>query len=133
MRVSAEPSLQFHYPAPLQKRADAVLSRIEGDDDATPQAGALSAVVLDLTEAGLDYYFLRAVEQAKFGFAARQASTFATAGALRLMSPLIGRVLASADSRQLRAVARHIRYLMKGSTTQSAGRGRKVAARSAQA
>jgi len=132
MSVSAKPSLCFHYPAPLRKRTDAVLSRIERDDDATEQAGALSAVVLELTKAGLDYYFLRGVEQARLGFVARQASSLATAGAVRVLSPIIGRILAGADSEQLRAVARHIRHLMADPTAERpAGRSRNVAARAA--
>ena len=111
MAVAAKPSLRFLYSPALRKRTDAVLARIETDKDATRHAGALSRVVSDLTAAGLDYYFLRPLEEAKFGFVARQTAKLGVAGALRFMSPMISRILAGADAPQLRGVAQHIRRL----------------------
>lgn len=107
----AKPSVRFFHSAALRKRTDAVLSTIERDDDATRHASALSGVVVELTKAGLDYYFLRPLQEAKFGFVARQTANLGMAGALRVMSPIIGRILAGADTPQLRGVARHIRHL----------------------
>ncbi len=111
MAVGAKPSLRFFYSAALRKRADAVLVRIEKDKDATQHAEALSRVVGSLTAEGLDYYFLRPLEEAKFGFVARQTAKLGVAGALRFMSPMISRILAGADTPQLRGVAQHIRQL----------------------
>jgi hypothetical protein len=111
MPTSAKPSLRFFHSAALRKRTEAVLARIEHNDDATQHARSLSGVVVELTEAGLDYYFLRPLQQAKFGFVARQTANFGMAGALRVISPVIGRILAGADTPQLRGVARHIRHL----------------------
>jgi hypothetical protein len=107
----AKPSVRFFHSAALRKRTDAVLSRIERDADATQHANALSSVVVELTEAGLDYYFLRPLQESKFGFVARQTANLGMSGALRVMSPIIGRILAGADTPQLRGVARHIRHL----------------------
>ena len=81
---------------------ESVLARIEGDDDATRHASALSSVVVELTETGLDYYFLRPLQESKFGFVARQTANLGVSGTLRVMSPIIGRILASADTPQLR-------------------------------
>lgn len=111
----AKPSVRFFHSPALRKRTDAVLARIEGDDDATRHASALSSVVVALTETGLDYYFLRPLREAKFGFVARQTANLGMSGALRVMSPIIGRILAGADTAQLRGVARHIRHLTEGS------------------
>ena len=94
---------------------ESVLARIEGDDDATRHASALSSVVVELTETGLDYYFLRPLQESKFGFVARQTANLGVSGTLRVMSPIIGRILASADTPQLRGVARHIRNLTESS------------------
>lgn len=112
MATSAKPSLRFFHSTALRKRTDDVLARIERDDDATRHAKALSSVVVSLTEAGLEYYFLRPLQQARFGFMARKTAGFGMAGALRMMSPIIGRILGGADTPQLRGVARHIRELM---------------------
>ena len=111
MTVAGKPSLRFFYSPALQKRTDAVLARIEKDQDATQHAEALSRVVSDLTGEGLDYYFLRPLEEAKFGFVARQTAKLGVASAQRFMSPMISRILAGADTPQLRGVARHIRQL----------------------
>ncbi len=118
MRV-AKPSLRFYHSAALRKRTEAVLARIEHDDDATEHAAALSSVVCELTKAGLDYYFLRPLEQARFGFVARQTASLGMSGALRVMSPIIGRVLSGADANQLRGVAAHIRHLTGSSAEET--------------
>jgi len=107
----SKPSVRFFHSAALRKRTDAVLARIEHDADATQHAGALSSVVVELTETGLDYYFLRPLQESKFGFVARQTANLGMSGALRVISPIIGRILAGADTAQLRGVARHIRHL----------------------
>jgi hypothetical protein len=114
MAVAARPSLRFFYSPALRKRTGAVLARIEKDKDATQHAETLSRVVSDLTAAGLDYCFLRPLDEAKFGFVARQTAKLGLAGVLRLMAPMIGRILAGADTAQLRGVARHIRHLTEG-------------------
>ncbi len=115
MTAAASPSLRFSYSAALQKRTKAVVARIERDDDATQHAAALSSIVSELTRAGLDYYFLRPLEQAKFSFVARQTAKLGVAGALHFISPMVGRILAGADTPQLRGVAAHIRHLTESS------------------
>ena len=111
----AKPSVRFFHSAGLRKRTDTVLARIDRDDDATQHASALSSVVVELTETGLDYYFLRPLRESKFGIVARQTANLGMSGALRVMSPIIGRILAGADTAQLRGVARHIRHLTDSS------------------
>jgi hypothetical protein len=120
----AKPSVRFFHSVALRKRTDAVLARIERDDDATPHASALSSVVVELTEAGLGYYFLRPLQESKFGFVARQTANLGMSGALRVMSPIIGRILAGADTPQLRGVAHHIRHLTESSAGEKRRGGR---------
>jgi hypothetical protein len=115
MPTVVKPSVRFFHSAGLRKRTDAVLAKIARDDDATRHASALSSVVVELTESGLDYYFLRPLRDSKFGFVARQTANLGMSGALRVMSPIIGRILAGADTPQLRGVARHIRHLTESS------------------
>jgi hypothetical protein len=112
MPAAAKASLRFFYSAPLRTRTLALLAAIERDKDPTKHAGALAALVVDLTEAGLDYYFLRPLRQAKVGFVARQSANFGLAGVLRIMSPMIRSILGGADATQLRSISRHIRHLM---------------------
>jgi hypothetical protein len=111
-----KPSLRFFYSTALRKRTEAVLLRIERDDDATKHAAALSGIVCELTNAGLEYYFLRPLEDGRFGFVAKQTASLGMSGALRLMSPIISRILSGADTNQLRGVAGHIRHLTGSSS-----------------
>ena len=112
MATSSRPSLRFFHSAALRTRSDKVLAGIEHDKDPTQHAEVLSKLVVDLTEAGLDYYFLKPLQQAKVGFVTRQTARFGMAGALRMMSPVIRTILASANATQLRVITRHIRELM---------------------
>jgi hypothetical protein len=112
MPASAKPSLRFFHSAALRTRSNNVLAAIERDEDPTQHAGALSSLVVDLTDAGLKYYFLKPLDQAKVGFVTRQTASFGMAGALRVMSPVIRTILAGTNASQLHVIARHIRQLM---------------------
>ena len=112
MATSAKPSLRFFHTPALRTRTTRVLAAIEKDKDATQHAGALSGLVVELTEAGLDYYFLRPLKQANIGFLSRQTANLGMAGALRMMSPVIRSILGGANTTQLRAIGKHIRHLM---------------------
>jgi hypothetical protein len=105
-------SLRFPLPPALRARTLKVLTKLDGDADPTRHAEDLCALVLTLTETGMDYYFLKAVRDAKLGFVARQTASLGVAGTIRVMAPIVRTVLGGADSAQLRAVAKHIRGLM---------------------
>lgn len=112
MPASTKPSLRFFHSAALRNRSNDVLAAIERDRDPTQHVGALSSLVVDLTDAGLKYYFLKPLDQAKVGFVTRQTASFGMAGALRVMSPIIRTILAGTNASQLHVIARHIRQLM---------------------
>jgi hypothetical protein len=106
------PSLRFYHSESLRSRTLAVLERIEKADDATDQRDALAAVVVELTESGLDYYFVKPVRAAKVGFMAEQSTKLGIASILRVMGPVARRIIGGMDSGQLRVVAAHVRHLM---------------------
>jgi hypothetical protein len=112
MSASAKPSLRFFHSTALRTRSNKVLAALERDEDPTEHAGALSSLVVDLAEAGMDYYFLKPLQQAKVGFVARQTASLGMGGALRVMSPVIRSILAGMNAAQLHVIARHIRQLM---------------------
>jgi len=112
MTTSAKPSLRFFHSAALRTRSKKVLAAVERDEDPTQHAGALAMLVVDLTEAGLKYYFLKPLHQAQVGFVARQTASLGMAGSLRVMSPIIRSILAGTNATQMRVIARHIRQLM---------------------
>jgi hypothetical protein len=108
-----KPSLRFHYPVELQARTLEVLEALETAEDATRHRGALSDVVLELTETGLDWYFVKAVQDAKVGFMAEQSTKLGLSSIRRVMGPVVRRVIGGMDADQLLSVGRHIRQLMK--------------------
>jgi hypothetical protein len=112
MPSSGKPSIRFFHSAPLRARTNGVLGAIARDKDPTQHAGALSSVVVDLTDAGFDYYFLRPLREAKVGFVAQQTAKLGMGGALRIMSPVIRTILAGANATQMRVIGRHISHLM---------------------
>jgi hypothetical protein len=112
MTTSRKPSLRFFHSGALRTRTNRVLAALERAEDPTQHVGALSGLVVDLTEVGLDYYFLRPLQQAKVGFVARQMASLGMSGVLQVMSPIIRSVLAGTNAAQLRVIVRHIRHLM---------------------
>ncbi len=106
------PSLRFYYSRALRTKTLKVLDALEAAEDATNHCDQLAEIVLDLTETGLDYYFLKPVQEAKAGLVASQTTKMGLGGIRRLMGPVARRVLGSMDSDQLLVVGQHIRALM---------------------
>ena len=112
MPATPKPSLRFFHSAPLRTRTSKLLAAIEHDDDPTQHSAALAALVVDLTEAGMNYYFVKPLQSAKVGFVARQTANLGMSGAVRIMAPMIRSILGGTNGTQLRVIARHIRQLM---------------------
>ena len=107
------PSLRFYHSKELRTRTLALLDALESADDPTEHADALADVVLELTETGLSYYFLRPVQAANAGFVAQQATKVGLGGILRVMGPVARRVLGSMDQEQLLVITGHIKEFME--------------------
>jgi len=107
------PYLRFHHSEALRTRTLEVLEALESAEDATSERKELAEVVLELTETGLAYYFVKPVQTAKVGFMAEQSVKLGISAILRVMGPVARRVIGGMDAPQLLAVSRHIRHLMK--------------------
>jgi hypothetical protein len=90
-----------------------VLDALETAEDATIHSKALAEVVLELTETGLAYYFVKPVQDAKVGLMAEQSTKLGIAGIRRVMGPVTRRVIGGMNATQLLSVSKHIRHLMK--------------------
>jgi hypothetical protein len=113
MPAAAQPFLRFFHSKALRTKALKLLDTIEKAADPTRHAGALADLVVELTEAGFDYYLLKPLELAKSNFVVRQTANFGMGGALRVMSPVIQTILKGMDGRQLVVISGFIRSLMK--------------------
>jgi hypothetical protein len=107
------PYLRFYHSKDLRTKTLAVLDAIDKADDATEHSDGLADVVLELTETGLTYYFLKPVQAAKGGFLSTQTTKVGIGGILRVMGPVVRRVLGGMNHDQLLEVSRHIRALMR--------------------
>jgi hypothetical protein len=107
-----KPTLRFTHSTVLRAQTLKVLAAIDHDADPTLHAEALSSLVTALTAAGMEFYFLKPVKDAKLSFVARQNASLGISGAVRVMSPIVRSVLSGANGKQLRVVSKHIRALM---------------------
>jgi len=110
---TALPSLRFYHSKALRSRTLDVLEALESAEDPTSYRDELADIVLELTEVGLSYYFVKPVEAAKVGFVPHKTTTMGIGAILRIMGPVARRVIGGMDAGQLLTVTKHIRHLME--------------------
>jgi hypothetical protein len=108
-----QPFLRFYHSESLRAKTLAILTALEQAQDSTRHRGALSDIVLELTDSGLDYYFLRPLKLAQVGFVVEQSAHLGMGGVKRVMAPIIRNIIGRMDTQQLRTVCRHMRQLME--------------------
>jgi hypothetical protein len=108
-----KPFLRFYHSEALRTETLAVLTSVEEAQDPLKYREALADLVAKLVDAGMDYYFLRALRHAKVGFVVEQSATIASAGASRVLSTVTRNVLTRMDRSHLLAVSAHMRHLME--------------------
>ncbi|MBA3057557.1 MAG: hypothetical protein KJ614_16720 [Gammaproteobacteria bacterium] len=108
---SVEPSLRFYHSKALRTRTNSVLDGLQARPEHPKHGEALADLVAELIEAGMDYYFLKALKQAKVGFVAEQSARLGMSGAVRLINSVSRNFIVRMDQAQLLVVASHIRSL----------------------
>lgn len=91
----------FAISADLRRRCEEVLAAVREDGDPRPHVDELAAVVVEMTDAGLDFYFLLPLELAEAGAVARGTARVGIAAARRGIPTVIRRVVASLSDDQL--------------------------------
>lgn len=109
----SEPFLRFHHSPELQAKTDAVLSGLEASPGQAGQGDLLADLVAELTAAGMNYYYLRALKGAQVGFVAEQSARLAMSGAVKLISSVSRKYIVRMDEEQLVSVVQHIRQLAR--------------------
>ncbi|MCX7166152.1 MAG: hypothetical protein NTV11_07740 [Rhodocyclales bacterium] len=108
----AEPFLRFHHSDRLRAKTLAVLTALEQAADPEQHRETLADLVVELTESGMDYYYLRALKLAKAGFLVEQSARLAMSGAVKLIGSVSRKFIVRMDAAQLLVVSHHIRELM---------------------
>lgn len=106
------PSLRFCYAEELHAKTLQLLETLEHAADPTQHRSALGNLVVELTNAGLDYYFLQPLRVAQVGFMVQQTANLGVAGASRIMAPMIQNIIGRLNKTQLLTIAGFIRQLM---------------------
>jgi len=103
--------MRFLYSQALHDRTESVLLALEANPAHPKHGEAVADLTTALIEAGMDYYFLRALKEAKVGFVTEQSARLGLMGAVRLISSVSRKYIVRMNETQLLAVASHIRAL----------------------
>jgi len=109
----SKPFLRFHHSEALRKKTLALIGAIEQADDSATHRDALANLVVELTNSGLDYYFMKQLKLAKPGFLVEQSANLGMVGTQQVMGTVIRQVIGRMDSPQLLSVCGSIRQLMR--------------------
>ena len=110
---SSRPFLRFYHSESLRAETLAVLTTLEEANDRTKYRGALADVVVQLTDSGMEYYFLRPLKLAKVGFFVQQSANLGMSATTGVLASVIRNIIGGMDGSQLLAVCSHIRQLME--------------------
>lgn len=110
--TASKPFLRFYHSEALRKKTLTLLGTIEQARDATTHRDALSNLVIELTDSGMDYYFIKPLKLAKPGFLVEQSAKLGLAGVQQVMGSVVRQIIGRMDSPQLLSVCGSIRQLM---------------------
>ena len=111
--ASTQPFLRFYYSKSLRAKTLAVLATLEKAKDSKPHRDALADVIVELTDSGMEYYFLRPLKLAKAGFFTEQSANLGMAASTRVLASVIRNIIGRMDNPQLLFVCGYVRQLMK--------------------
>ncbi len=95
----------FSISAELRRRCEAVIDAIRQAEDPSDHLDELAEVVVDMTDCGLDFYFLHPLERAGAGRVAKTTTRVGLAAARRGLPAVIRRVMASFTDEQVLEIA----------------------------
>ena len=110
--LGEQPFLRFYHSVSLRNKTLAILMTLEQAPDPTRFRNALADVVMEITDSGLEYYFLRPLDMAKVGFVVKQSAHLGMGTVTRVIGPVVHNVIGHMDKNQLLIVCAHIRQLM---------------------
>ena len=111
-KADAAPFLRFRYDPELHERVLGILNAMEGAPDSKEHRVALGNAVVELTNAGLEAYFLQPLQAAEAGFLARRSAELGIAGAQRVMGSMIRGIIGRMDPPQVLSVCASLRGFM---------------------
>ncbi len=108
----SKPFLRFHHSQELRTKTLEVLEAVEGAEKPTAYAGPLTELVLELTDSGMNQFFLQSLKETKASFVVQQSAALGLSGVQKVMGTVIRNILGRMDDRQLLSVCGSIRQFM---------------------
>jgi hypothetical protein len=106
------PFLRFHHSHELRARTLDVLETVESAEKPTAHSGRLTDLILELTDSGMDQYFLQSLKATKANFVVQQSAALGLSGVQKVMGTVIRNVVGRMDDRQVLSVCGSIRQFM---------------------
>jgi hypothetical protein len=113
MPATGQPFMRFFHTPILRKKTLVVLERLETAPDPTQHRMALADVVVELTRAGMDAYFMEPLRTSKAGFITEQSAGLGMAGAVQVITSVMRNIIGGMGAPQLRSVGQSIRLFMR--------------------
>ena len=110
---SPQPFLRFYHSESLRAKTLAVLTTVEKAKDSTKHRDALASIIVELTDSGMDYYFLRPLKLANAGFLTEQSANLGMSATTAVLGTVIRNMIGRMDGPQLLTVCSYIRQLME--------------------
>lgn len=110
---AAQPFFRFYHSETLRAKTLTVLATLEEAKDATKCRNDLADIVVELTDAGMDYFYLRPLKLADAGFFVQQSANLGMATTTRVLASVIRNIIGHMDSPQLLTICGYIRQLME--------------------
>lgn len=110
---SSKPFLRFYHSEGLRKKTLLLLGTLEQAKDATAHRDALADVVVELTNSGMDFYFMQPLKRAQAGFILEQSANLGMTGVQQVMASVIRQIIGRMEGPQLLSVCSSIRQLMR--------------------
>ena len=110
---SVQPSLCFYHSEALRAKTLAVLTTLERAKDSTKYRNDLADIIEELTDSGMEYYFLRPLKLAGAGFFTQQSANLGMSTTTCMLASVIRNIVGGLDGPQLLVLCGHIRQLMK--------------------
>lgn len=107
------PFMRFYFSVSLRKKTLEVMETLERSRDATAHRAALADVVVELSNSGMDYFFMRPLKLAKAGFVTEQSASLGLKGVQQVMATVIRQIIGRMEAPQLLSVCDSIRQLMR--------------------
>lgn len=106
------PFLRFHHSQELRAKTLKVLEAVETADKATAYAERLTELVLELTDSGMNQYFMQPLKATNANFVVQQSAALGLSGVQKLMGTVIRNIIGRMNDRQLLSVCGSIRQFM---------------------